>query len=128
MGLVSGRESVTDMETNHIKDYWAKNHKASDGFSFAGEKHVSCPVVRCADGFTMSVQASYAHYCSPRTYVNDGDYYEWEIGFPSAKEDLIMKWVEDGNDPTGTVYGYVPTEIINQVIEKHGGIAESEAA
>ena len=78
------------------------------------------PQVACADGFTMSVQVSETHYCRPRE--NDARYYfAVEIGFPSAREDLLMEYAEQEDKPTETVYGYVPVEIVDQVIEKHGG-------
>lgn len=89
-----------------------------EGYEF---KH-NAPKVECADGFTMSVQASEAHYCYPRT--NRGPYFLVEIGFPSQLESLIMDYAEDSSDPTGTVYGYVPVSIVDEVIEKHGGFKE----
>lgn len=84
------------------------------------------PIIKCADGFSMSVQADAAMYCSPRTTLfpdNWGDGYESvEIGFPTAEEPMIMEYAEDPDDPTGTVYGWVPVEIVDAVIQKHGGI------
>ena len=81
--------------------------------------------VICADGFEMSVQAHASAYCSPR-----GDdkpkYTHVEVGFPSAEEPLLMKWCEEIHDPTGTVYGYVPVQIVTNVLAKHGGIVEGE--
>jgi len=75
----------------------------------------------CKDGFEMSVQASSGHYCTPR--IDDADFYTaYEIGFPSQKESLIMKYAEEKKRPTETVYGYVPTEIVCKVIKKHGGL------
>lgn len=82
------------------------------------------PRIKCSDGFSMSVQASWAHYCQPRD--NKGPYHSFEIGFPSEEEDLIMEYAENREDPTGTVYGYVPVGVVDAVIEKHGGIAESK--
>ena len=35
-----------------------------------------------------------------------------------------MPYAEDRERPTDTVYGYVPVEIVERVIEKHGGIKE----
>lgn len=78
------------------------------------------PRVECVDGFSMSVQASQYHYCTPRQ--DTGPYLEMEIGFPSSEEPLIMPYAEDNERPTKTVYGYVPTELIDEVITKHGGI------
>ena len=81
--------------------------------------------VICADGFFMSVQANENAYCSPRAN-HDGLYTEVEIGFPSAVEPLIMPWAEDKNRPRETIYGYVPVGVVNNVIAKHGGVAEGE--
>jgi hypothetical protein len=77
--------------------------------------------VVCADGFTLSVQANENAYCSPR--INDATLYvEVEVGFPSGKEELIMPWAEDPEEPTETVYGYVPVSVVTNVLAKHGGI------
>lgn len=74
----------------------------------------------CNDGFTMSVQASVSHYCTPRD--NDGPYTTLEVGFPSDYEDLMMPYAEDLDSPTQTVYPMVPIDIVVQVVEKHGGL------
>ena len=82
-------------------------------------------MIVCADGFTMSVQAHNGAYCSPR--INNADSYEEvEVGFPSLEEPLLMDWCENKEDPTGTVYGYVPTQVVTNVIAKHGGVVEGE--
>lgn len=79
------------------------------------------PRIVCKDGFSMSVQAGRGLYCTPRTNLPDGKYQTCEIGYPSDKEPLILEYSEI-NDYTNTVYGYVPIDVIDQVIEKHGGI------
>ena len=79
------------------------------------------PRVECRDGFNMSVQASTTHYCTPRDSA--GPWTEVEVGFPSERAEPLMPYVEDPNDPTGTVYGYVPIEVVAEVIDAHGGFA-----
>jgi hypothetical protein len=79
------------------------------------------PRIICADGFSMSVQASQYGYCSPRE--DRGPWYKAEVGFPSAKEESLMEYCEDSEKPTETVYGYVPVEIIEKIVDSHGGIA-----
>ena len=79
--------------------------------------------VICADGFEMSVQAHRGAYCSPRM-DNAEKYTSVEIGFPSAREPMIMEFAEEVNNPTQTVYGYVPVQTVTNVIVKHGGIVE----
>lgn len=80
------------------------------------------PAIYCADGFQMSVQASAYHYCEPRTNLSDCNYEEVEIGFPSIEESLIMDYAENPDNPTGTVYGWVPISVVDEVLIKHGGI------
>ena len=81
--------------------------------------------VVCADGFKMSVQAHEGSYCTPR--VSGADRYEEvEVGFPSEREELIMQYAEEPDAPTQTVYGYVPVQIVTNVLAKHGGIVDGE--
>ena len=82
-------------------------------------------MVVCADGFVMSVQAHDGAYCEPRLDAQR-KYTLVEIGFPSKEEPLIMPWCEDESKPTDTVYGYVPVDVVKNVIVKHGGMVEGE--
>ena len=81
------------------------------------------PRIYCKDGFSISVQGGTEfHYCTPRKHCTQ---YECvELGFPSAADPLIEDYAEDPSDPTGTVYGYVPIEVVESLVEKHGGIVE----
>lgn len=90
---------------------------AKDGFCFR-------PRIICNDGFSMSVQGGYGLYCMPR--VTQSTYIQMEIGYPSREEVLINEYAEMPDTPTETVYPYVPCAIIEQVIEKHGGINITE--
>ena len=87
------------------------------------------PKLVCKDGFTMSVQAGQSLYSSPRDVADK--YEQAEVGYPSSPEPLIVKYAEDweieGDDAQrlcDTVYPYVPVELIDEVIHKHGGIDE----
>lgn len=54
------------------------------------------PLLVCRDGFTMSVQASHTHYCSPR---NDyGPYTHVEIDCPSTKHRSLSPYSDGGHD------------------------------
>ena len=81
------------------------------------------PRVVCNDGFSISVQASRYHYCSPRA---DGEieYAHVELGFPSMVEESILEYAEMPERPTETVYGYVPVSVVDAMLLKHGGINE----
>ena len=81
--------------------------------------------VVCADGFTMSVQAHAGAYCLPR--MTDAPVYrEVEVGFPNAEEPMLMDWAEEKRRPTDTVYGWVPVNVVTNVIAKHGGMVSGE--
>lgn len=79
------------------------------------------PRAICRDGFSISIQAEAYAYCTPRLNLADG-YTAVELGYPNEPEELIMDYAEDENY-TDTVYGYVPIEVVDKVLEKHGGIA-----
>lgn len=73
------------------------------------------PIIICNDGFSMSVQGSQYTYCEPKITT---DWYEsLEIGFPSDEEESIKDY--NGGD---NVYGYVPVNIIQAIIDNHRGI------
>lgn len=86
---------------------------------------VTRPRIECNDGFSMSVQAGYSLYCNPRVSGSPA-YYSVEIGYPSDKEYLIMKYAEDEENLTDTVYGYVPINLVEEVIEKHKGMDDEK--
>tara|TARA_R110000787_G_scaffold118432_3_gene229264 strand:- start:121 stop:423 length:303 start_codon:yes stop_codon:yes gene_type:complete len=82
-------------------------------------------MVECVDGFMMSVQASESSYCTPR--INNAEKYtEVEVGFPNREEPLLSEWSEDPDNLTGTIYGWVPTQVVTMVIAKHGGMVAGE--
>ena len=81
---------------------------------------VNADKVICESGLKLSVQASGFHYCSPRE--NEGPYTAVEVGFPSHEVAELMPYAENPSNPTDTVYGYVPVEIVESIILKNGGI------
>ncbi len=100
-----------------IQDFVQKTNKKGHGYNIR-------PEITCKDGFKMSVQASAGHYCNPR---EDNDvYWSMEIGYPSSKEESILEYAEQPELPTDTVYGYVPNDVIDALIEKHGGIDQEK--
>jgi hypothetical protein len=78
------------------------------------------PRIYCNDGFNFSVQGGDGKYSTPRR--NEKEFMAMEIGFPSNREESILEFAEDRDNPTETVYGYVDNKLIQQVIDKHGGI------
>ena len=80
------------------------------------------PHIICKDGFEFSVQAGQFFYSTPRADGADIEYTECEVGMPSAEEDLRIPYMEaDDDGPTAAIYPYTPVEVIEKVIEKHGG-------
>ncbi len=77
------------------------------------------------DGLLMSVQVSDFHYSWPKR--TGGPWSQVEIGFPSAKLRALKRYAEDWSDPMGTVYRYVPVEVAERVIRRHGGIRSGVA-
>jgi hypothetical protein len=85
------------------------------------ENGLFTPAIRCRDGFTMSVQASRAHYCSPRKDGNQ-TYHSVEVGYPSVLEEILMEYKEGTGISTDSVYPCVPVYKVDALIMKHGGM------
>lgn len=85
------------------------------------------PKMVCADGFSMSVQGHWGSYSRPRDDFADR-YSEVEVGFPSERVEELMPYIDGGEDadPTQSVYGYVPVEVVEKIIAAHGGLSSSE--
>jgi hypothetical protein len=81
--------------------------------------------ITCANGLSFSAQANAGAYCSPRQ--DNGPWNQVEIGFPSIAVEEFMEFAENSADPTGTVYGWVPVEIVEAVVQKNGGLMGQEA-
>ena len=80
--------------------------------------------VVCRDGFTMSVQANHGSYCSPRDDL--GPYVSVEVGYPTMVDQLLLPYAENKEEPTQTVYGWVPVHKIVEIILSHGGMVDGE--
>lgn len=78
------------------------------------------PLIYCQDGFSISVQANVCSYCFPKT--NEGPWETVECGYPSDISEDLIPYAEDPENLTETVYSKVPVEIVNKVIDLHGGL------
>ena len=80
--------------------------------------------VYCQVGYSVSIQAGKHKYSCPRD--DYGPYIEVELGFPSSADPMLDGYAETFNDPTDTVYPYVPVGIVRDLIIKHGGATSGE--
>lgn len=80
------------------------------------------PRIICMDGTSLSVQAGENMYSSPR--LNQGPYYSVEVGYPSRRLEGLMPYIDGDKDtdPTDTVYGYVPIDLVEDIVTSCGGI------
>lgn len=90
-------------------------------YSFYREQ--KCKALLLKDGTKLSIQASGLHYCKPCENSPAYDYYDsFEIGFPSKLIEEFLPYADDPDDPTATVYGQVPKELIQTVVDSRGGV------
>ena len=88
------------------------------------------PRIHCKDGFTISIQVNNGNYCASengvRTFGTDWKLVEW--GFPSEQIDAEKYHAEENFyeeeeiDTTQTVGGYVEIELMDTLLQEHGGI------
>lgn len=79
------------------------------------------PRALCADQFSVSIQANNYAYCTPRRWDADS-YSDVELGFPSQEDAAITPYAEDDEDLLNTEYPFTPMDVVEHLIEKHGGI------
>lgn len=100
------------------------------------------PHITCKDGFSVSVQAGLFGGWYDSIEITHGLRYggvhfnEVELGYPNMEDDLIKEYAEyatkqgpegeEVRDYINTVYPYVPIEVVEKLIEKHGGIDEEK--
>ena len=84
--------------------------------------YFSVPKIICMDGFDISIQINNGNYCeSDNGYRKLGKtWIKAEWGFPSEEEPLLLNDAEDGQ--TLESVGSSTIELLQQVIDKHGGI------
>ena len=87
------------------------------------------PRIHCKDGFSISIQVHNGNYCASengvRTFGTDWKLVEW--GFPSEQIDAEKyhaeeNFYEEEIDTTQTVGGYVEIELMDTLLQEHGGI------
>jgi len=88
-------------------------------------KHRTYERVVCSDGFSISIQAGYGKYSSPKFESLTG-YTSVELGYPNRPCPFIYKYAESSHDYTDTVYPYVPSKVVDAMIKAHGGIVSGE--
>lgn len=77
------------------------------------------------NGYLLSIQGSYAHYCTPRTTVSKEQYTEMEMAIMTeSNREFVSVWevctdnsINNDLEPyfSGEVYGYVPVELLNRL-------------
>lgn len=103
---------------------WSCNEWLKKTYAYNDGNFLVRPRAYCKDGFSISIQASEFHYCSPRV-MDDGPYTKVELGYPNEPELILSDYRENlDDDYTSTVYPYVPVEIVDEIIKKHGGIED----
>jgi len=129
-----------------LEDTVARGNRGHVGFHLPGQ-------ITCADGFTVSVIAGGGTYCTPRptlclhlpghemvhepdgifgevAHDYPGPYTAVEVGFPSMNPEPWEEWrqfAEESEDPTETIYSYVPVGLVRSLVELHGGEIEDGA-
>ncbi len=80
--------------------------------------------ITCLDKASVSIQANQSAYCTPRNDV--GPYTEIEAGFPSVEPPISWHPYAEDRNLTDTVYGYMPSHLVWEFIDAHGGMIDGE--
>lgn len=77
------------------------------------------PSIVTKRGWSLSVQASGCHYCTPREDVPPGAYTRVEVYCWKGRPPKWLRPYTSGNDPAG----WVPVDLVNRWVRKGGGLA-----
>lgn len=101
-----------------INEFLRKYRMQRDGIQ------VVRPRVKCADGYTVSVQAGNRWNSEPQ--LDTGWYSKVELGYPTAADEELRDYADEKRDLRKTVYGFVPVKLVDEVLTKHGGIVGAD--
>lgn len=94
----------------------------TNAYNCADDVEIDRPMVKCEDGFTISIQAGYGMHSVPA--ANNRTYYQsFELKNPSQEDELITKYALDPSDPLNTEYYYIDWMTVERLLDKHGGIS-----
>ena len=118
----AGECEDADLRIDHktVCNFLAATARAgSDGFQ------KSRPHILCADGYSLSVQAGKQFYSVPREDRGDGAYTHVEVGPLGEYEEAFFPYAEDKRKPKSSVHARVPVELVDALVQKHGGFFEN---
>lgn len=72
--------------------------------------------VRCADGYTVSVQAGDRWNSEPR--LDTGWYGKVELGYPTDKDAELQSYAKNKRDLCGSVYDFVPVKLVDEALTR----------
>jgi hypothetical protein len=96
----------------------------TDNRAYGDNKYRQFEPIRLNSNLWLSIQASYAHYCTPRATIDDLEVYtHWEIAMFNKDEfqsvtDVLPKFpalAEIEEYFEGSVYPYVPKDLVEEL-------------
>lgn len=119
--LIQALEDWMPKESINIRDFMALTYTADD--------KDARPRVICRDGFSFGVETGEGSYTEPAVQIYKYmDYRSIEITKPSVEDETLEGFAEEYLHLSGPIteceIPYVPVELIEEMIEKHGGIDE----
>lgn len=104
--------------TRFINQDWLQNHLTQPVRGTFQHK-IHSPLITCRSGAQFSTQASETHYCSPKENV--GPYFSVEMfGLKLSPDNQAL--LSDLNSAGSDIYGYVPVDVVVEMINREGGL------
>ena len=89
-------------------------------------KYVTRPRAKCADGYSVSIQAGSGSGLRCWPHEDTDEFTHVAVDFPSCVDEELLPYRFDMEDEDEIFYLFVPVEVLDKVLEKHGGIVGTQ--
>lgn len=110
-------EEEASATNEFLREHYTPNHMG---------RYMSRPRAKCADGYSVSIQAGTGAGVMCWPHEDTDKFTHVMLNTPSVLDEELLPYRMDLNDDHEIFFFFVPVEVVDKVLEKHGGIVGTE--
>ncbi len=117
-----------DLDEDDEEDDDEENESATNAFLKKHYKpnilglYMPRPRVKCADGYTVSIQAGSGSNVRCWPHEDTNHFSHVQLDTPSCQDKELIPYRMEPDDENEIFFFFVPVEVVDRVLKKHGGI------